>query len=148
MTKPSSEDARLGSAPRPQPRLARALAGTRACGLAPALCRPGRVLAAHGRAAFAPAARADMGLALALLLIGLAARLLALGFREVALVLGLALVFRRAGFLERDGDGLLPAFDLAALPFRTALELAMRELVHDAAQRLALARGCFGHGDL
>ena len=44
--------------------------------------------------------------------------------------------------------GLPPALDLAALPFRTALELAMRELVHDTAECLSLSGGCFRHGYL
>src|SRR5262249_37576088 len=108
-------------------------------GLVPPRRRPGRVPAAHGAAAFPPSARADMRLALALLLRGLTVRLLALGSRQVAPVLGFALVFRRTGFLERDGNGLAAALDLAAVSAGAALELAVLELVHDATGGLALS---------
>ena len=56
--------------------------------------------------------------------------------------------FEAPGFLERDRNGLPPALDLAAFPFRAALELAMRELVHDTAEGLSLSGGCLRHGYL
>src|SRR5262249_3430657 len=100
-----------------------------------------RVAATHGAAALAFAARADVGLALALLLACLAFRFLALRSGKVAPVLGLAVVFRGAGFAEGDGNCLPAAFHLAASAAATALQLPVLELVHDAASGLALARG-------
>jgi hypothetical protein len=66
--------------------------------------------------------------------------LLALGARKVSPVFATALVFRGTGFFERDGDRLLPTLHFAALPARTAFELAVLELMHDAARGLALSR--------
>src|SRR5690349_20531104 len=111
----------------------------RARGPAPTRGQGGRIAPAHGGAAFAPSARADMGPALALLLVGFAAGLLALGLGEVAGVLALARIFRRARFLERDGNGLAAALDAPAPATAAPLELAMLELVHDAAGGLALS---------
>src|SRR5262249_11069704 len=107
--------------------------------LASACRQAGGILAARGAAAFALAARTDVRLAFAPLLAGLAARFLAFVFPEIASVLALALVFRRAGFPERDGDRLAAAPDLAAAPPSSALELAVLELVHHAARGPALS---------
>src|SRR6185436_5778065 len=96
------------------------------------------VLAARGTGRFAAAAGADVALAFALLLRGTAGRFLVLGPGEIAPVLLRALVLRLAGFLERDRDRLLAALDLAALSTGPALQLAVLELVHDAAGGLAL----------
>src|SRR5262245_288441 len=97
------------------------VAGPAAGRLAAPRRRSPRGASAHGGAAFAPAARPDTRLAFTLLLVGLAARLLALGPRQIAPVLALALVFRRAGLLERDRDGLAAASHLAALAAPSAL---------------------------
>jgi hypothetical protein len=55
-----------------------------------------------------------MGFAFPFLLSRLPARFLSFGPCKVPSVLGGALVFRCAGFLERDGNGLPPALDLTA----------------------------------
>ena len=60
------------------------------------------------------ASSANVRLALALLLAGLSARLLALAPGRVALVLRLALVFRGTRLVHRNGNSLLAAFHLAA----------------------------------
>ena len=101
----------------------------------------GGVLPAHRRRALAPAAGTDMRPALGFLLRGLAARFLALGPGAAAPVRSVAVVFRAAGLMQGDGDGLAPALDLAALAARRALELAMSVFMHHTAQRLALPRG-------
>src|SRR5262245_13729963 len=80
-----------------------------------------------------------------LLLAGLATRFLALRAREVAAIVALALIFRVSRLLQRDGDRLLAAPDLAALSARPALQLAVLELVHDASGGLALRWGSFCH---
>src|SRR6266436_2466303 len=98
----------------------------------------GGVLAAHRAAALAAALRADAGLAFLFLLVGLAPGFLALRFGKTALLLRLGVVFRGSGLVQRDGDGLLAALHLAALAPATALQLAMLELMHDAAFRLPL----------
>src|SRR6516162_4902499 len=97
------------------------------------------ILAAHRPARLAPAARADPPLALGLLLVGLALGFLALAALQVAPVLVGAFILGSAGLLERDGDRLAAALDLAALARAAALELAMGIFVHDAAHCLALA---------
>src|ERR1700758_2200796 len=90
-----------------------------------------------------------MALAFALLLVGPARRFLALAARQVALVLALAFVLGSAGLLERDGDRLAAALDLAALARAAALQLAVCEFVHNPARRLALAGRLLGsHGSL
>src|SRR5262249_25619684 len=123
-----------------------AIACPRARRLAAALGRPGRIASAHRPAAFAPSARPDMRLALALLLGGLAARFLALGPGQMPLVLAFAVVFRRARLAERDGDGLPAALHLATLAAAAALELAVLELVHHTAGGLSLTGRCTRHG--
>src|SRR4029450_9945648 len=97
---PAGNRARLGT-PVPAP-LSSYLTGACSRSPGPSRRRPGRVLAAHGAAAFPPPARAHMRLAFALLLRRLAAGFLAFRFREIALVLLFAFIFRCAGFLERD----------------------------------------------
>src|SRR5581483_8394318 len=97
---------------------------------------------AHRAAAFALAARADMRPAFLLLLGGLAMRFLALVAGRVLPVFARAVVFRIAGFLQRDRDGLPAALHLAAA---AALQLAMLEFVHDAARGLTLAWACMWH---
>src|SRR5439155_25173369 len=109
----------------------RPIARPGAGGLASACGRLPGVLSAHGAAAFAASARADVRLALTFLLSGFAARLLVFGLGEIASVLALAFIFRCTGFLERDGDGLAAALDLAGLAAGPALQFAMLELVHD-----------------
>jgi hypothetical protein len=78
-------------------------------------------------------------LALALLLIRITAGFLAFGFREIALVLAFAFVFRGAGLLKRDSNGLTAAFDLSGLAPWTALQLAMFELMYDSTHGPALS---------
>ncbi len=46
--------------------------------------------------------------------------ILAFGFCEIALVLAFAFVFRGAGLLKRDGNGLTAAFELSSLAPWTA----------------------------
>jgi hypothetical protein len=87
-----------------------------------------RIAAAHGGAALAPAARAHVRCALAL------------GPRAAAPVLALACVFRCAGFMQRNRNGLPAAPDLAGPAAGAAFELAVLELVHHAAQRFSLSR--------
>src|SRR6185437_10014937 len=99
----------------------------------------GRVLTAHGGRALAPAARADMRLAFRFLLSGLAFGLLLLAARVVALLLLGAVIFRGARLMQRDGDRLFAAFDLAAFAAGPALQFAMLEFMHDAAFGLSLA---------
>src|SRR6516164_5995283 len=98
-----------------------------------------RILSAHSGAAFSPSTRAHVRLAFALLLIRITAGFLAFGFREIALVLAFAFVFRGAGLLKRDSNGLTAAFDLSGLAPWTALQLAMFELMHDSTHGPALS---------
>src|SRR5262249_17490140 len=93
----------------------------------------------------APATCADVALAFALLLVGAPRGFLALAAREVALVLALAFVLGGAGLLERNRDGLARVLHLARLAARSAFQLAMLVLVHDAAHRLALGHRSLGH---
>src|SRR5882757_5271829 len=79
-----------------------------------------------------------MALALAFLLIGPSRCLLALAACEVSLVLATALIFGGAGLIERDGDRLAAALDLAALAGAAAFQFAVRIFVHDPSHRLAL----------
>src|SRR3954469_24613483 len=74
---------------------------------------------------------------------GLAGALLLLRARQVALVLRLGLVFRGAGFRQRDGNRLAAAAHL--LLAAAALQLAMLVLVHDALDRLLLRPRLLGH---
>lgn len=100
-----------------------------------------RILATHRRRAFALVTRADVRLAFGLLLISIAARFLALALGEILLVVGIALVLRGSGFVQRDGDRLLAGLNLPAFAMRAAFQFAMLVFVHDAANRLSLARG-------
>jgi hypothetical protein len=86
---------------------------------------PGVGLAAHRAAAFAP----------------IFTRLIALGHGlcEISLVCPAALILRSTRLLERDGDRLAAALDLAALPGSPASEPAVLELVHDLTGGLSLA---------
>src|SRR4051794_25842766 len=129
-------------------RLGRPAACTRARRLAAALGPVPRVLAAHGAAALATAARADVRLAFAFLLIGFAPRFLVLGLAQVPLILGLAVGFRRTRFAERDRDCLAAVLHLAALATWAAAQFAVLELVHHAAFDAALTWVRFGHGAL
>jgi hypothetical protein len=61
---------------------------------------------AHGAAAFAAPARPHMRFTLALLLIRLAARFLALGFGEICFVFPFAFILGGTGLVQRNGDGL------------------------------------------
>jgi hypothetical protein len=72
-------------------------------------------------------------------------RLLALGLGEHALVFSFALVFRRAGFTQRDRDGLLAALDPPAPPTAPDPKRAMLEFMHDATSPLALAGRSLRH---
>src|SRR5207302_9273636 len=94
---------------------ARGLAVARFAGRLAAPGRFGRVLSAHCRRAFALAARADMGLAFGLLLIGLALCFFLLAALEAALTFLRAVKLGRARFVQRDGDGLLPVLHRAGL---------------------------------
>src|SRR3954447_13385590 len=101
------------------------------------------VAAAHRSAALALPAGADVGLALALLLIGVAAGFLALGPPEISPVLALAFVFRGTGFLQRYRDRLAAALHFAAA---TAAQFTVLEFVHHATHGLALPRRCSSGG--
>src|SRR5436305_539787 len=116
----------------------RTRAGSRSLAATRRLVR--RVLSTHRAAALASSARADVRLALTLLLRGLATGFLGFGASEVLLVFGLALVLGSARFLERDRNRLTPALHLAAPSFRTAFQLGMLEFVHDSSGRLSLSR--------
>src|SRR5207302_4270411 len=94
---------------------ARGLAIARLAGRLTAPGRFGRVLSDHCRRAFALSARADMGLAFGLLLIGLALCFFLLAALEAALTFLRAVKLGRARFVQRDGDGLLPVLHRAGL---------------------------------
>src|SRR4051794_13221390 len=79
------------------------------------------VSSGHRPGAFALPVSSDMRFAFALLLGGAAAGFLAFGSPQVAAIATVALVFRLAGFLQRNRDRLAAAFDLAA---SAALEFA------------------------
>ena len=74
-----------------------------------------------------------MRFSFAFLLAGAAARFLAFGAPQIAAIAALAFILGGASFLQRNGNGLPPALDLAAFAAATALELAVLELVHHPA---------------
>jgi hypothetical protein len=96
------------------------------------------ILAALGRGAFPRTFRANMGFAFPFLLRRAPFGFLALSLGAIAAVLARAIVFGGAGFAQRNGDGLLAAFDFAALAGRTGLEFAMFEFMHHATFGAAL----------
>ena len=71
--------------------------------------------------------------AFALLLGRAATGFLRFGAPQVAPVVARAVVFRSAGFLQRDGDRLPLVLDPASLAAAATLQLAMFELMHDPA---------------
>src|ERR1051326_4433748 len=96
-------------------------------------CLPVCIVAAHGLRALALAMRADMRLALALLLGGAAFGFLGFGPPQVAAVFPGAVVFGGASFLEGDCDRLPAVLDLACLAATAAVQCAMLELMHHPA---------------
>src|SRR6516225_4102804 len=125
-----------------------AIAGARPRDLASAHGELSRVVATHGGAALAPAARTHMRPAFALVLISLAASFLARRPRTAAPVLALACVFRCASLMQRNRNGLPAAPDLAGPAAAAAFELAVLELVHHAAQCFSLSGRGSRHGCL
>ena len=78
----------------------------------------------------------------AFLLICLAARFLAFSFSEISFVFPFAFVLGGTGLVQRNGDGLAAAPDLAALAAASAFELAVLEFAHNATGGLSLTGRC------
>jgi len=90
-----------------------------------------RVTASHGGCTFPLAIRADMRFSLALLLRRLSLSFFSLRATQVAAIALLAVIFRGAGFAERNR---LPAtLDLASLAATASLQFTVLELVHHPA---------------
>src|SRR5215216_2430790 len=121
-------------------RFARSLGLAACAGFAPAGLARARALAA--------AALAAIGQGLAAFSFGqrgLAFAFLALGAPQIAFVLPLALVFRRACLVQRDRDRLPRVLYLSWATARAALEFAVLELVHHAFDGLLLRSRLLGH---
>lgn len=80
-----------------------------------------------------------MGFAFPFLLVGRAARLLALRPGQVSFVFALAFVLRSTGLTQGDRDGLAATLDFAGLSPWPALQFAMFEFMHDTPHGLSLA---------
>src|SRR5271155_1644189 len=86
-----------------------------------------------------------MRLAFPFLLVGLAFGLLTIVLLAISRIFVPAFVPRSAGLLECDSDRLATTLDLSAFSAAATLELAVFELVHDAARGLALTWCGLGH---
>jgi hypothetical protein len=73
------------------------------------------------------------------LLVSVAAGFFPLRAGKIPLILALALIFRCAGFLQGNSNGLPPAFHLASLSTAPAFEFTVLELMHDSSGRLSLS---------